>query len=57
MLRFQDALNKFKNDYIRELSLTDDGMKFLKLRSLSRKSQMEHLIEKAGLNFGDAKSK
>ncbi len=57
MLKFEAALNKFRNDHIRELSLTDAGMRFLKLRSLSRKYQMEHLIEKAGLDFGDSKSK
>jgi len=57
MMDFTEALNKFKNDRIRELSLSDDGMRFLKLRSLSRKAQMEHLIKKAGLNFGSAKSK
>lgn len=57
MTEFTEALNKFKNDGIRELSLSDDGMRFLKLRSLSRKSQMQHLIKKAGLDFGSANSK
>ena len=57
MLHFQDALNKFKSDHVRELSLSDEGMKFLKLRSLSRKYQMEYLIEKAGLDFGNTKSR
>lgn len=57
MMDFMEALNKFKNDRIRELSLSYDGMRFLKLRSLSRKAQMEHLIKKAGLDFGSCKSK
>lgn len=57
MLKFEDALNKFKHNSIRELSLTDDGMRFLKLRSLSRKYHTAYLIKKVGLNFGDTKSK
>lgn len=57
MMEFNDALSNFKNNHIRQLSLSDDGMRFLKLRSLSRKNQMEHLIEKADFDFGNIKSK
>jgi len=55
-MQFQKALAKFKADHIRELSLSEPGMKFLKLRSLSRKSQLEYLMEKTGLGFGNLRS-
>ena len=32
MLDFSTAVSLFKNDKIRELSATDEGMRFLKLR-------------------------
>ncbi len=57
MLKFKDALINFKNDNVRELSLSDGGMRFLKLRSLSRKDQMGYLIEKASLDFSGIESK
>lgn len=57
MMKFNDAINSFKKDHIRQLSLSDEGMRFLKLRSLSRKDQMEYLIRKAGLDFGAVKSR
>ncbi|RKU14476.1 hypothetical protein C6501_08145 [Candidatus Poribacteria bacterium] len=43
MLNFSTAVNLFKNDKIRELSITDEGMRFLKLRSLSRKEHLDYL--------------
>jgi len=42
---FEQAKNKFKEDKIRELSQDPDGLRFLKLRSLSRKEYMERLVE------------
>ena len=57
MLKFQEAEKLFKNDKINELSKTADGLRYLKLRSLSRKDQMEFLINKADLDFGAASSR
>ncbi len=39
----------FRNDKIRELAHEENGLRFLKLRSLSRSEQMEYLIDKVGL--------
>ena len=57
MLNFNRALDLYNNDKISELSKTDEGMRFLKLRSLSRKEYLEHLIGKFELKIGDLKSK
>ena len=57
MLDFNKANNLFKNDRIQELSLTDDGMRFLKLRSLSRKEQLEYLIDRFEIEIGNVKSR
>lgn len=57
MMDFNTAVNYFKNDKIRELSSTDDGMRYLKLRSLSRKNQMEYLINKYSIDVGDTNSR
>lgn len=57
MLAFNAAIKLFMKDRIRELANTDDGIRFLKLRSLSRKEHMEYLIDKIGLDIGDTKSK
>ena len=46
MLDFDTAVNLFKDDKIRELSTTEEGMRFLKLRSLSRKNFLDYLISK-----------
>lgn len=54
---FNTASDYFKKDKIRELSLIDDGMRFLKLRSLSRKDQMECLINKHSVDVGEANSR
>ncbi|UEC42997.1 MAG: hypothetical protein METHAR1v1_1010004 [Methanothrix sp.] len=54
---FKIAEKYFKEDKIRELSSTDDGMRFIKLRSLSRKSQLEYLIQKYSIDVTYAKSK
>ncbi|MBU1319698.1 MAG: hypothetical protein KKG33_10225 [candidate division Zixibacteria bacterium] len=57
MLDFDTANQMFKDDQIRELSSTSEGMRFLKLRSLSRKDQMQYLIESSNIDVGDTKSK
>ena len=57
MLDFNRALDLYKNDRIRELAETDEGMQFLKLRSLSRKEYLEYLINKFELEIGDLRSK
>jgi hypothetical protein len=46
---FTQALNAFKNNEIRELSLDRSGMRFLKLRSLSRKDYMLELLSECGI--------
>lgn len=57
MLDFNTANNLFKSDHIRELASSEDGMKFLKLRSLSRKDQMEYLIKKYSIDVRDTNSR
>lgn len=57
MLNFNTAVNLYKNDKIRELAETGDGMRFLKLRSLSRKKYLEYLINKFKLQVGNLKSR
>lgn len=57
MLDFNEAVNLYKNDKIRELAETGDGMRFLKLRSLSRKKYLEYLINKFELQIGNLKSR
>lgn len=54
---FNAATNLFKNDKLRELSGTDDGMRFLKLRSLSRREQMEYVIDKYSIDVGGTNSR
>ncbi len=56
-LSYNEANALFKEDKIRELASTKDGLKFLKLRSLSRKEYMAFLIEKNGLDVGNKKSR
>ena len=56
MLNFNKAVNLYKNDKIRELAETNEGMRFLKLRSLSRKEYLDYLINKFGLRIGNLKS-
>ena len=57
MLNFNRAVNLYSNDKIRELAETNDGMRFLKLRSLSRKKHLEYLINKFELQIGNLKSR
>ena len=56
MLSFSTAVSLFKNDKIRELSATDEGMRFLKLRSLSRKEHLDYLINKFEIDIGNIKT-
>ena len=57
VLSFNRALNLYNSDRISEIAKTDEGMRFLKLRSLSRKEYLEYLIGKFELKIGDLKSK
>lgn len=52
---YQQADRAFKNDEIRELGRDPDGMRFLKLRSLSRKEHLNCLIAAHGLAIPDGK--
>ncbi len=52
---FQTAEQAFKNDKIRELGLDARGMRFLKLRSLSRKEHLNRLIQGYNLAIPDGK--
>lgn len=56
MLDFSTAVSLFKDDKIRELSTTDEGMRFLKLRSLSRKEYLDYLINKFEVDIGNSKT-
>ena len=46
---FNTAMAMFRNDRIRNLSESDDGLRFLKLRSLSRKEHLKKLFEVASI--------
>jgi len=46
---FDQAISAFRNDRIRELSEDADGLRFLKLRSLSRNEYMERLVSACNL--------
>jgi len=48
-LDFQNAERMFREDRIRDLSQTPDGLLYLKLRSLSRKRYLERLFDKVDL--------
>lgn len=48
-LTFEQAKRRFRDDKIRELSLDQEGLRFLKLRSLSRTEHMERLANECGL--------
>lgn len=56
MLNFNTAADLYKNDKIRELAKTDGGMRFLKLRSFSRKEYLDYLIHKFEMKVGNLKS-
>ena len=48
---FRQALQAFKNNQIRELTADPDGLRFLKLRSLSRKEGMDRLVQASGIQI------
>lgn len=50
-MNFQTASNQFKNDKIKELSQDQDGLRFLKLRSLSRRDAMEELAKEQSIDL------
>ena len=52
---FESANTAFKNDNIRELGLDNQGLRFLKLRSLSRKEHLNRLISDHRLEIPDGK--
>ena len=49
MMDFDTAKALFSDDRIRELAESDDGLRFLKLRSLSRREHLEALFEVASI--------
>ena len=57
MLNFNTAVSLYTDDKIQDLAETDDGMRFLKLRSLSRKKYLDYLIHKFELKVGNLKVK
>ena len=56
MLDFSTAVDQFKKDNIRELTATDEGIRFLKLRSLSRKVYLDYLINEFEIDIGRSKN-
>jgi hypothetical protein len=56
-LDFQAAEQLFREDKIRELAQTLDGLLYLKLRSLSRKQYLERLVDRIGLTLQDHRAK
>lgn len=54
---YEQASNLFRIDRIRELALSPSGLRYLKIRSLSRKEQMQHVIDEHGVHVGNSTSK
>ena len=48
-MNFETAANLFRNDKIGTLAESPDGLRFLKLRSISRKEYLDQLFEEAGV--------
>jgi len=48
-MEFDTAMALFSDDCVRELAESDDGLRFLKLRSLSRREHLETLFEVASI--------
>ncbi len=57
MIDFKTAVSLFNADNIGELAESNEGLRFLKLRSLSRKEQMEALAKEFDIDISGAKSK
>ena len=55
-MKYEEASTYFQNDRIRELSLSEQGRRFLKIRSLSRKEQMQYVIDEYRINIGNSTS-
>jgi hypothetical protein len=56
-LDFHVAERLFRDDKIRELSRTPEGLLYLKLRSLSRKRYLERLVDRVGLTLQDHRAR
>jgi hypothetical protein len=56
-LDFHVAERLFRDDKIRELSRTPDGLLYLKLRSLSRKRYLERLVDRVSLTLQDRRAR
>lgn len=54
---YEQAVNAFSNNEIQHLANDPDGLKFLKLRSLSRKEYLIQLIRNCGLSVPKIQSK
>jgi hypothetical protein len=52
-VNFDDAQRMFRNDRIRELAAEPQGLRFLKVRSLSRREHLASLFEAAGIVPGN----
>lgn len=53
-MEFDYASRLFEEDKLRELSLSKDGMRFLKIRSLSRKDCLQSIISSHDVDVGDS---
>ena len=56
-MEFDAAAKLFQDDHINELSGSTEGLRFLKLRSLSRKAHLEQLFEVASLTPAESTAK
>ena len=54
---FKSAENLFKSEKLNELHLTQEGKKFLRLRSLNRSKYLINFLEENGINTSNLKSK
>ena len=55
-MQFEEAVSLFKNNNIKELSESPDGLRFLKLRSLARKEHLLQLFQVASVEPSSAKA-
>jgi len=55
-MTFERALRLFREDRIHELSEDEDGLRFLKLRSLSRRDHLERVLVAARVPFDSLKA-
>ena len=52
-MEFTEASNLLRTDRILELASVPEGLRFLKLRSLSRKEHLQRLLQRANINAPD----